>query len=134
MDMQKTAHLQCMSRKELLLKVMEKFECLVRLEQMGRASREHVDLVAGGAVHQRLHHRPEAVEQEGCAYNQEGTQALGVMLGAQLQESVCDARVEIREPKAMEVRDPHPLLHWRLHEPDGLQAGVGLSEGLSEVL
>ena len=83
-------------------------------------AREHVDLLAGGGVDQRLHDRPEAVEEEGRADDQEGAQALGVVLGAEVQEGVGDARVQVAEAEAVEVRDPHPLLHWRPHQPDGL--------------
>ena len=86
----------------------------------GGGAREHVDLLPGGGVNQRLHDRPEAVEDEGRADHQEGAQALGVVLCAEVQKGVRDARVQVAEAKAMEVRDPDPLLHGRPHQPDGL--------------
>ena len=46
------------------------------------------------------------------------------MLGAEVQERVRDARVEVREAEAVEVRDPDPLLHRRLHQLDGLRAAA----------
>ena len=96
----------------------------------GGDTREHVDLLAGGRVHQRLHYRPEPIEDEWRADHQERAQALGVVLRAEVQEGVRDARIQVAEAKAMKVRNPDPLLDWRPHQPDGLCIGTGLRQFL----